>query len=32
VFSLSGLCVTFVFVVTIFSGVHIPNVEALSGF
>jgi hypothetical protein len=31
-FSMSGLCVTFVFVVTIFSGLHIPSVEALADF
>jgi hypothetical protein len=32
VFSLSGLCVIFVFVVMIFFGLHIPSAEALSDF
>ncbi len=31
-FSLSGLCVIFVFVVMIFFGLHIPSAEALSDF
>jgi hypothetical protein len=31
-FSSSGLCVTFVFVVTVFSGLRIPSAEKLSDF
>ncbi len=31
-FSSSGLCIMFVFVVTIFSGLHIPSAEALPDF
>jgi len=32
VLSLSGLCVMFVFVMMVFSGLCTPNVEALSDF
>jgi hypothetical protein len=32
VFSSSGLCVTFVFVVMVFFGLHIPSAEVLSDF
>jgi hypothetical protein len=31
-FSLSDLCITFIFVVTIFSGLRIPSAKALSDF
>jgi hypothetical protein len=31
-FSLNGLCVTFVFVVMGFFGLHIPSAKALSDF
>jgi hypothetical protein len=31
-FSLSGLCVMFVFVVMVFSGLRIPNAKALPDF
>ncbi len=31
-FSLSGLCITFVFVVTVFFGLHILSAEVLLNF
>ncbi len=31
-FSLNGLCVTFVFVVMVFSSLRIPSAEVLSNF